>query len=169
MRPGDAGFVQTGANPGAGTLYYLLDRGTVSGGNAIWVQLQSGVDLGGQLSWGNTTVASSTTTRYLEPWFSDGIAPTTPIQFEVTRAATLRNMRVRHNNPGGTGAIITYTLRVNGVATALSVGLASTSATGSDLVNSVAVAAGDTLDVEVTKAAAAGGGSRIPMVEVEMG
>ena len=142
---------------------------TPTTGVAVWRCLATTDQLtgGGQLSWGNETIASSTTPRYLEPWFSGGLAPTTPIQFEVTRAGTLRSMYVRHNNPGGSGAVITYTLRVNGIATALTVALASTSATGSDLANSVVVAAGDTVDIEVTKAATAGGGSRIVMCEVE--
>ena len=126
------------------------------------------LEVGGQLSWGAISLANTTIIRYLTPWAPGLLAPTTPIQFEITRAAVLRNMYVRHNNPGGSGAIITYTLRVNGVATALSVSLASTSATGTDLVSTVAVSAGDTVDIEVTKSANAGGGARIVMCEMEM-
>ena len=36
-----------------------------------------------------------------------------------------------HQNPGGTGAIITYELRINGVASAVTVGLASTASDAS--------------------------------------
>ena len=63
-------------------------------------------------------------------------------------------MRVRQNRAGVGGATITYTLRVNGVATALTVGMLATAVDGSDLANSVAVAAGNLIDVEVTKSAA---------------
>jgi hypothetical protein len=44
-------------------------------------------------------------------------------------------------------------VRVNGVPTLLAVALASTGTTGSNLVNAVAVAQGDVIDIEVTKAA----------------
>ena len=60
-------------------------------------------------------------------------------------------MYVRHNHPDGNGNNITYTLRVNSVATALSVTMASTASDGSDLSNSVSVSQGDLLDVRVTK------------------
>jgi hypothetical protein len=110
------------------------------------------------LTWGDGSVAPSTTTRYLEPGWEAGTAPLAPIQWRSPRAGTLRNMRVRHNSLVGNGNTIVYTLRVNGVATALSVSLASTTADGSDLVNSVTVAAGDLLDIEVTKTLVIGAG-----------
>jgi hypothetical protein len=49
-----------------------------------------------------------------------------------------------------------YTVRKNSVATLLSVSMASTAADGSDLVNVISFAAGDLLDIEVTKAASVG-------------
>ena len=122
------------------------------------------------LSWGNGSIANSTATRYLDPGFEDRIAPliTGAIQVRVPRAGTIRNLNVIHNSPGGTGAVITYTLRVNGIATALTVGVASTVSLGMDAVNSVVVAAGDRLDIEVTKVAVAGGGFREPEISVEV-
>lgn len=105
------------------------------------------------LLWGNDSVGSTTTTRYLSPEGDDGTAQTSPIQYRAVRAGTLQKMRVRHNVPAGNGAAIVYTVRKNGVATTLTVSLASTASDGSDLVNTVAVAAGDLLDVIVTKAA----------------
>lgn len=104
------------------------------------------------LTWGGGSVAASTATRYLSPWWDTGIAPLAPVQWRAPRAGTLRSLRVRHNTPTGNGNDVVYTLRVNGVATALTVTVASTSADGSNLVNSVAVVAGDLLDIEVTKA-----------------
>jgi len=111
-----------------------------------------------QLLWGDNTVGSTTTTRYLTPGYDDGLAETIPTQIRAIRAGTVQNMRVRHNTPGGNGNSIVYTLRVNGVASALSVTLASTASDNSDLASTVAVAAGDLLDIEVTKAAVVGAG-----------
>jgi hypothetical protein len=67
------------------------------------------------------------------------------------RAGTLSNMRVNQILTG-TGGNITYTVRINGVDTALSVTMTAGTAVASNLVNAVSVAAGDTVDVRVTKA-----------------
>lgn len=107
------------------------------------------------IGFGANSVTNSTTTRYLCPWFEDAIAETagaTNARITVPRAGTLRNMYIRHGNPLGNGNDIVYTLRVNAVASLLTATLASTGGTVSDLVNTVAVVAGDTIDVEVTKA-----------------
>jgi hypothetical protein len=75
-------------------------------------------------------------------------------EFNATRAGTLKNLFVRQNT-AGTGAVVaTYSLVVNGVVTALAVAL-STGPVGqaSNLVNTVAVAQGDRIGLEVTKAA----------------
>jgi len=122
------------------------------------------------LQWGNENVGNSTATRYLDPGFEQRLAPlvTGVVQLRVPRAGTLRNLYIRHNNPGGTGAIVTYTVRINGVGTALSVGLATTGANAQDVVNSVVVAAGDRVDIEVTKVALAGGTSIVPEATVEV-
>ena len=71
-------------------------------------------------------------------------------------------------SPGGTGAVLTYTVVVHGIATTLSVGDASTTAGGADTVNSVVVAAGDRVRIVVTKVAVAGGGSRRPEATLEV-
>jgi hypothetical protein len=122
--------------------------------------------------WGNDSVASSTATRVLDPGFEARTAPLSSgtgfNEWRVPRAGTLRNLYVRHNNPGGTGATITYTVFVNGVATAITIGVASTAAGGADTVNSVAVVAGDRIRIEVTKAVVAGGGSIQPEVTLEV-
>lgn len=120
-----------------------------------------------ELTWGDGSVAASTATRYLEPGWEAGTAPLAPIQWRSSRPGTLRNLRVRHNTPVGNGNAVVYTLRVNGVATALTVSLASTGADGSNLVNSVSVVAGDLLDIEVTKALAIGAGGVSVMVSME--
>lgn len=110
----------------------------------------------GTLLFGAGRIGATTTPRYLYPGYSDHTAQTTPVRFQIPRASTLRNLRVTHSNPGGNGSLITYTLRVNGVLTGLSVTLASTSASGIDLVTSVSVLPGDLLDILVTKGAPIG-------------
>lgn len=113
----------------------------------------------GVVAFGDNSVAATTTTRYLHPWYEESTAETaggTNARIVLPRAGVIRNMRVRHGNPAGNGNAIVYTLRVNAAAQALTVSLASTATNGSDLVNSVVVAAGDQIDVEVTKAATIG-------------
>jgi hypothetical protein len=103
------------------------------------------------MSWGNTSVSSTATTRYLTPGWGDNIAPVSPIQFRAPKAGTLRNLYIRHNSPAGNGNNIVYTVRVNGVATSLTVTLACNSSDANDTAHTVAVAQGDRLDIEVTK------------------
>jgi hypothetical protein len=75
-------------------------------------------------------------------------------------------MRVRHNIVGASVNLIVYTLRVNAVATALSVSLAANATDGSNTATVVSVVAGDLLDVIVTKAIALGGGDPSDVVAV---
>lgn len=103
--------------------------------------------------WGNSGVTATTTTRYLTPGYTDTTALTTPVQFRAPFACTARRLYIRHNTPAGNGNSIVYTLRVNGTASSLTVSIASTSADGNDLLNTVAIVAGDLIDIEVTKAA----------------
>ena len=102
--------------------------------------------------FGNTGVFNNTVTRYLSPYWSDSLAPTSAQQFRIPRAGVIQSLRVHHNSPAGNGNIIIYTLRVNSVATALTASMGSTAADGSDLVNAVTVAAGDLIDIVVIKA-----------------
>lgn len=76
-------------------------------------------------------------------------------------------MFVVHGVPSGNGNSIVYTMRVNGVSTALSVSVASTSGTGSNTSNSISVAQGDYVDIEVTKAASIGSSPGVVSVSVE--
>jgi hypothetical protein len=107
---------------------------------------------GGLLFFGNGAVGATNTTRYLEPGFDSTLAPTTPVALRIPSDGTLRRMYIDHGTPAGNGELIVYTIRVNGVATALSVSIPSTSPTGANTVDTVAVAAGDRIDLEVTKA-----------------
>jgi hypothetical protein len=108
--------------------------------------------------WGNGSVAGTTATRYLEPGYEGGTAPlvTAIVQIRAPFAGTLRNLFIRQGGPSGNGNPIVYTVRVNGVASALSVSIPSTTANGSNTVATAAVAQGDLIDIEVTKALAIG-------------
>lgn len=113
------------------------------------------VSMAGQqiLTFGADSVDNTTTTRYLGPGYQLGVADDNPPSFENSLAGTIRNLRVRHNRPLGNGQPIVYTLRVNGAPTALTVSVTSTATNGQNLANSVAVNAGDVIDLQVTKAA----------------
>lgn len=105
--------------------------------------------------FGAESVGASTTTRYLLPSYSDTLATSSPVQVEIPSGVTsfdFVRMDIRHNSPAGNGNDIVYTLRVNGVASLLTLTLAST-ATSATVTATVAISAGDLLDIEVTKAA----------------
>jgi hypothetical protein len=90
----------------------------------------------------------------MTPGFGDVmIASVTRIDLRVPFACTLSNLRVRQNLPNGNGMNLTYTITKNGALTALAVTMASTASDGSDLVNSVAFAAGELVDIQINKAA----------------
>jgi hypothetical protein len=98
--------------------------------------------------------------RFVPPGHDFALASLTDVfQLPVTRAGTLRNLFVRHNSAAGNGNNIVYTVMKNGVATAITVPLA-TGAVGqaSDLVNTVAVVAGDRISLRGSKAAGIAGG-----------
>lgn len=105
------------------------------------------------ITWGDDSIATSTTTRYLTPWFDDGTAETTEASYRVPSAGTAQNLRVRARVAGTGAATLTYTLMVNGGASALAVAMSNTVQDGSDLVNTVSLSAGDLISIRVTKSA----------------
>jgi hypothetical protein len=119
----------------------------------MWRMTGGATSAGAPITWGAGDIAKTTTTRYLFPGYDDDLAQTDIIQWRVPRNGTVRNLRVRCNAVGAAATNLTYTLRVNGVGTALAVTMAASSADGSNLANSVVVSAGDLVDIEVTKAA----------------
>lgn len=109
------------------------------------------------LLWGAGDVASSITTRYLYPTYSDDLAQVDRIEWRFPRNGTIRKLRVRHNITGAAATVITYTFEVNATPTALSAGLAASGSDASDLSNSVVVSAGDLGSMVVTKAGSLAG------------
>ncbi len=108
-----------------------------------------------ELLFGAESVATNTSVKYLRPGYTPDPAPTDPVQVPLTRAGTLRNMYI-HQTGDGNGTNLTYTVRINNVATALSITMASTDDNGVNIADSVDVDAGDLIDIEVTKAGGVG-------------
>ena len=125
-------------------------RATAFIGSAVKV-LSHQDEVGSVLGWGSDNVGTLVDTRYLAPWRDTLIGGLTPLQLRVPRAGTLKNLRVRHNTVGVGANNLSYTVRKNSTGTAVVVTMAATASDGSDTSNSVAVAAGDLLDIEVTK------------------
>ena len=107
------------------------------------------------LMWGNDSLTAAADTRFLTPGRDRAAAPLVDqAQLPVPRAGVLKNFFVRHNAAAGDGNSVAYDVLVNGVATAITVTLA-TGAVGqaSDLVNTVVVAQGDRVSIRAVKAA----------------
>ena len=109
---------------------------------------------GSVLFWGAATVATTAVTRFLPPGYIAAVAPTTTVILSCPRAGVLRNLFVRYRVASVGATPVVYTVLLNGVATALLVSMPAATLSGSDLVNTVTVAQGDTLEIRVTKAAA---------------
>jgi hypothetical protein len=119
-------------------------------GGGQWVDRPGSI-----LLWGCWNVGTVTTPLYLAPGNDSGVATAFPIQMRCPRAGRLQNLVVRQNIIyGAQVSLLTYTARVENVASALSAQIAANANDANDQVNSVVVAKGDRLDIEVTKAAA---------------
>ncbi|MEP7234129.1 MAG: hypothetical protein ABI778_02420 [Ignavibacteriota bacterium] len=102
---------------------------------------------------GANTGINSTSTNFLQfGGFGDnGIENKT--QIVITRAATLQNLYINLTAAPGAGASKTVTVRVNGVNTALTVTVAGAATAGNNTANTVSVAAGDLLSIQVIHSA----------------
>lgn len=112
----------------------------------------------GTLMWGSESVAQSTSDRYLDPGYSDHLARLAIAdgpRWTAPRPGTLKNLYVNIGDPSTDADPIVYTVLINGVVPigTLTVSVPGNVATGSDLANTVAVAAGDLVDIRVSKAA----------------
>lgn len=103
----------------------------------------------------------------MTPGYEGGLATTGAIQIAMPRGGTLKNLYIVHNTTAGNGNNIVYTVRVNGVTQTLAVTLASTSSSGSDTTHSITVAAGDLVDIQITKAASIGSSPSDVMATME--
>lgn len=94
------------------------------------------------------STASGAGTRFTHPFDAD-----TQLYFEGqstciwSTAGTFSNMAMEHDIALPSGVTCTYTLMINGVASALTFGVTYPAVTGSDTTHSVAVAAGDNVSI----------------------
>lgn len=149
----------------------VLGQALLSNGAATtptW-QTITGFAVSAQVIWGAANIGSAAETRVIPVGYDDTLISTqTPKGYSAPRAGTFRNMYVRTNTANGNGASVSYTLRVNGVATALTVSRATGAiGTSSNLVNTVAVVAGDLIEMLAIKAASIGSGVQEVFVSVE--
>ena len=141
---------------GGGTLHATVvangNAGFMSGSDKAKLDGLPAVPASGVLMWGNSGISTTTTTRYLTPGWTDTIATVSPVQFRVPKVGTIRNLYVRHNTVGAGSVNVTYTVRKNNANQALAVTMLASASDGNDTSNSFTVAAGDLIDVMVTKA-----------------
>lgn len=142
---------------------------TDAGGGQANITIPGAAAIGSLIEWGANNINSTADTRVMPPGFIDGLLNTnTPRGFVSPRAGTMRNLFARHNIAIGNGNPVVYTLRVNGVLTALTVSLV-TGAVGSagDTTHSVAIAQGDLIEMVCSKAAVIGNGTLDTMVAAQ--
>ncbi len=120
------------------------------------------------LSFGADSVGTSPTSRYLFSGYAECIAETSPHFWTSPRAGVLRQLYVRHGVVAGNGNTIIYRVRVNTVATALLVALASTGAVASNTTDTVVLAAGDRVDLQVVKTVNIGASPRNVVATMEV-
>ena len=73
----------------------------------------------------------------------------------MTRAGTIRELYARVTTAPGVGNSRVFRIRLNAVNTALTVTIAGANTTGNDVVNTVAVVAGDLISIALTRVGAA--------------
>jgi hypothetical protein len=145
--------------------------GRASDGTIFQITPLTGINGRTIIGFGNDNIGAPADTRFLSQWYggSASVAGTTNVQPIVApRAGTLKNLFVRHQAAAGNGNSVVYTVMINGVATTMTVTLA-TGAIGqvSDLVNTAAVAQGDLISFRGVKALGIGGGSVLSQAGLE--
>lgn len=126
---------------------------------------------GATLLHGASRIGSGADTRFLLPGKGEGMAPlASEAAYRLPRAGVLRNLRVRHNDSGGNGNPVVYTILINGIPTDLTTSLDSgVIGDAANVVNIVNVLAGDLFEVTAAKASSIGaGGGVCVMVIVEL-
>jgi hypothetical protein len=97
-------------------------------------------------AWGANTL--STGNNFPMPFFTAGVSAQRS-ELIVPFAGNIQKMYISHGTPTGADNLV-YTVLKNNVATALTATVSSGASGGSDLVNTVAVVAGDALALRVT-------------------
>jgi len=147
---GSPGDLWSRTDGGSSTTLYVKESGVAT--NTGWIPVQSAGVARNVLFWGAGTLALTAVTRFLRPGYQSGLAPTTSVRMPITRAGTLQRLFVRCRVAGAGVNNITYTVLLNGVATTLAVSMLPTAVSASNIANTVAVVAGDFVELQVTKA-----------------
>ncbi len=154
-----------------GSLYLRTDGGQAS--SVYYKETGTGatgwVGIGGSsMTFGTNDTTAAATAVFMAPGFIL-VSSVTEIQQAVTRIATIRNLRVQVATAGTTAATVTYTVRKNGVDTALVATIGNT-ATGlaSDLVDSFTVVGGDLISLKITKSGAVATGQAGVIASIEV-
>lgn len=121
------------------------------------------------LIYGFENIAAAADTRFLGTGSNDGTAPTTSdYAFRMPRSGTLRNFRVRHNSAIGNGNSVVYDIRIDTAPQGLGLTLASGAiGDASDLATTIAVSAGELIEVTAVKALSLGAGGLDVMFAME--
>jgi hypothetical protein len=107
------------------------------------------------VSFGCSEVGTTTTTVFMLPYAGGVAADATERFMPVPAAGKLENLRLAVVTPGTGAADVTFTVRVNGQDTVLSLGTtAVSSGVATATARSVPVKAGDRVSVSVRKSAA---------------
>jgi len=126
---------------------------------------------GAILYWGIDNIGGGTAIRYMSPGHDFAVAPLTDtMQIPLPRGGTMRNFIVYHNDPVGDPTnMVTYTVLVDGVATALTVTLAANAAGPViDAVNTVAVGSTQRVSVSLQRSSSMGTSMIDPQASVEL-
>jgi hypothetical protein len=128
---------------GVAQLFYVDSLGVAR-------QLSGGSDI---VLFGAGSFPITTQSRRLFPYFTPTLgAALGEYAIPANRSGFLRNLRVYHNVPGVGGTTITYTVSVNNVSSLLAVTMAPSAVSGSNLVNTANVVAGQIIKVINTRA-----------------
>lgn len=124
---------------------------------------------GSCLFWGNQTIGALPDTRFLTPGSTVTSAALVSVcAYLLPKDGSLRALGVRHNTAVGNGNVVTYRVLINGVATTLTTTVATGAiVSGTDLVNTRAVVAGDVIEVTATKLVDIANGGINVMVTLE--
>jgi hypothetical protein len=145
---------------GQATTVYYKEAGA---GNTGWVGIG-----GTMFEFGADSVGTVATALFLGPGYI-AAASAVEIQIPATRPGTIRNLRVQVATAGVTSTTNTYTVRKNGVDTAI-VATIDNTATGlaSDLTHSTTIVAGDLISLKITKGGAVATGQAQVAASLEL-
>jgi len=121
------------------------------------------------LFWGNGSISSTITTRYLAPGFEESTARNADTyRLPMPRQGEFRNLTAMHNTPLGSANNVVYTLLING-ASQLSVSLAANATGPAATAGPIFSPSGSVISIQVTKpdGAIGGGGNTSSTVTIE--